>query len=62
MGYHPTCKHTFQLICADPKRGLNRSGGPDPLIPRGNATGAALVDAVVTLGVRSVGNDDNKCM
>ena len=34
-------KKTFQRICDNPKRGLNRSGGPDPSIPpRGDATGA----------------------
>ena len=34
MGYPPICEKTFQRICANPKRGLNRSGGgPDPSIP-----------------------------
>ena len=41
MGYPPPpiCKRTFQRICANPKRGLNRSGGSGPShSPRGDAT------------------------
>ena len=30
-GVPPICKKTFQRICANPKRGLNRSGGSGPL-------------------------------
>ena len=37
----PICKKTFKRICANPKRGLNRSGGSGPLhSPRGDATAA----------------------
>ena len=33
MGSPPYVKKTFQRICGNPKRGLNRSGGSGPPIP-----------------------------
>ena len=47
MGPPSIYKKTFQQICANLRRGLNISGGPNPPIPRGDTTGKEWESSVI---------------